>query len=81
MGADFVELVEAFVDERVASTVAAPTTPDGPKWLTYEQAAQVEGCSVDAVRMRAARGRYQTRHVGRRVYVARESVDPIVGRS
>jgi hypothetical protein len=71
------ELIEALVDERVEARVTelAPAN-GGSEWLTLEQAAAHEGCSVDAVRMRAKRGRYgEPRHVGRRVYVSRAAVD------
>lgn len=72
-----VELIEAMVDERVAARVAELAEGNGsPEWLTLEQAAAREGCSVDAVRMRAKRGRYgEPRHVGRRVYVSLAAVD------
>ena len=39
-----------------------------------EQAAERLGCSRDAVRMRANRGRLETRNHGRRVYVSAASV-------
>jgi hypothetical protein len=68
------ELVET-IARRAADLVLERSTSPEPAWLTYEQAAEREGCSVDAVRMRAKRGRYETRHVGRRVYVSRSSVD------
>lgn len=48
-----------------------------PPWLTLDQAAERLGCSVDAVRMRAKRGRLESRHNGRRVYVSRRSVDEL----
>jgi hypothetical protein len=71
-----VELIEAVVDERVEACLADfAATSDAPKWLTLEQAGVRLGCSPDAVRMRAKRGRLTTRHVGRRVYVSRASVD------
>jgi hypothetical protein len=71
------ELIEALVDERVEARVAELRNGNGGgEWLTLEQAATREGCSVDAVRMRAKRGRYgEPRRVGRRVYVSRAAVD------
>jgi excisionase family DNA binding protein len=64
------------VDELVDRELAA--RDDGARpWLTLEQAAERLGCSRDAVRMRAKRGRYEVRHVGRRVYVSRDSVDGV----
>jgi hypothetical protein len=73
------ELVDAF-EELVAERVAAELTrleeerDNGPPWLTLEQAADRLGCSPDAVRMRASRGRLQTRRHGRRLYVSTASV-------
>jgi excisionase family DNA binding protein len=70
------ELVER-IAERAAAIVLERSTiaESGSPWLTLDQAAQRLGCSVDAVRMRARRGRLVTKHQGRRVYVSRESVD------
>lgn len=70
---DIVEALEELVAERVAAELAARET-SGPKWLTLDAAAERLGCSRDAVRMRAARGRLETRHHGRRVYVSAASV-------
>lgn len=50
-----------------------------PAWLTYEQAAARLGCTPDAIRMRAKRGRLELRHHGRRAYVSRSSVDTLCG--
>jgi len=74
---DVVTAIEQLVDERVAAALAAmPTETNGaPPWLTLEQAAERLGCSTDAVRMRAKRGRLSSRRQGRRIYVSRESVD------
>ena len=76
---DVVAAIEQLVDARVAAAlVAMPTEPNGAApWLTLEQAAERLGCSTDAVRMRAKRGRLSSRRQGRRVYVSRESVDGI----
>jgi hypothetical protein len=70
------ELVET-IAQRAAAIVLERSTINSsePLWLTYEQAAERAACSIDAVRMRAKRGRYQTHHVGRRAYVSRASVD------
>jgi excisionase family DNA binding protein len=76
------DLLDA-LDELVAECVAAelarlgPARDDGPRWLTLEQAADRLGCSPAAVRMRANRGRLQTRRHGRRVYVSATSVDEL----
>jgi DNA-directed RNA polymerase specialized sigma24 family protein len=39
------------------------------RWLPLAEAAREFGCSPDALRMRAKRGRVQTRRQGRSVYV------------
>jgi DNA-directed RNA polymerase specialized sigma24 family protein len=70
---DLVAALEELVAERVAEELARREDA-GPAWLTLEQAAERLGCSPDAVRMRAARGRLDTRHHGRRVYVSAVSV-------
>jgi hypothetical protein len=78
IGAELLDLIDAYLDERVEARVAelAPTATNGaPEWLTLEQAGERLDCSVDAVRMRAKRGRLVSRHIGRRVYVSRASVD------
>ena len=77
---ELVAALEQLVDERVAATLAAAaTTDDGARWLTLEQAAGRLGCSTDAVRMRAKRGRLDSRRHGRRLYVSRESLDALDG--
>lgn len=48
-----------------------------PVWLTLDQAADRLACTRDAVRMRAKRGRLETKRHGRRVYVSRASVDGV----
>jgi len=75
---DLLELIEAMVDERVdARMTELAAATEAPEWLTLEQAGARLGCSPDAVRMRAKRGWLATRHVGRRVYVSRASVDGV----
>jgi hypothetical protein len=67
--------IERLIDDRVQAALAEhTTTTNTPEWLTLEQAAQLLDCTPDAVRMRAKRGRLQTRHHGRRLYVSRRSV-------
>jgi len=73
-GPELVAALEALVDERMAAALAAERRDDGPEWLTLAQTAELLDCSVDAVRMRAKRGRLVTRTQGRRVYVSAESV-------
>jgi hypothetical protein len=78
VSAELLDLVDAYVDERVAIAVAefTPAATNGmSEWLTLAAAAERLDCSVDAVRMRAKRGRLEVRHQGRRVYVSRASVD------
>lgn len=62
----------------IAAALAVVTTTE-PEWLTYEQAGELLGCSRDAVRMRAKRGRLEVRHHGRHAYVSRRSVDRLCG--
>jgi excisionase family DNA binding protein len=78
LGAELLNLVDRYIDERVATAVAelAPAATNGEsEWLTLEQAGERLDCSPDAVRMRVKRGRLDARHIGRRVYVSRASVD------
>jgi hypothetical protein len=73
---DLLDALDALVSERVASELARrdATRDNGPQWLTLEQAAAHLGCTPAAVRMRANRGRLQSRRHGRRVYVSADSV-------
>ncbi len=77
LGAELLAALDAYVDERVAQALAAaaPAGNGAAAWLTLEQAAERLGCSADAVRMRAKRGRLEHKRQGRRVYVSRASVD------
>lgn len=73
---DVLEALEELVDERVAERLAElPSANGAPRWLTLDQAAGRLGCTTDAARMRAKRGRLESRRQGRRVYVSRASVD------
>lgn len=74
---DVLDAIEDLVTVRVEEEMARRATPDGPRWLTLEQAAQRLDCSPAAVRMRATRGRLQKRHQGRRLYVSAASVDEL----
>jgi excisionase family DNA binding protein len=71
---DLVDALEELVAERVAAELAARPDPSASTWLTLDQAAERLGCSRDAVRMRATRGRLETRRHGRRLYVSAASV-------
>jgi excisionase family DNA binding protein len=81
--AELLVLIERLVDERVEEKLAAALdalrteSHAGPRWLTYEQAGERMGCTADAVRMRANRGRLTCRRIGRSVYVSAEDVDGI----
>jgi excisionase family DNA binding protein len=75
---DVLDALDALVTERVADELARlDAARDKPRWLTLEQAAERLGCTPAAVRMRASRGRLQTRRHGRRVYVSAASVDEL----
>ena len=68
LGPELIAAIEPLVDERVALAVAelrvpAPLSP----WVTVPQAADLLGCSSDAVRMRIKRGRLTASMQGRRV--------------
>jgi hypothetical protein len=72
---DLLNALDELVAEHVATELARrDTSRHGPGWLTLDQAAERLGCSRDAARMRAKRGRLETRHHGRRVYVSAASV-------
>jgi excisionase family DNA binding protein len=68
-----VHALEELIAERIDSELTRNET-SGLEWLTLDQAAERLGCSRDAVRMRAKRGRLTTRNHGRRVYVSAVSV-------
>ena len=69
-------ILDQYVGERVREELDAQRAADaGPRWVPVAEAARLEGCSVDAMRMRLARGRYETKHVGRSVLVAAASLD------
>jgi excisionase family DNA binding protein len=66
-----IEVVEQELDRRFDGL----ERDNGPRWLTLDQAATRLGCSRDAVRMRARRGRLEHRYQGRRLYVSADAVD------
>lgn len=73
-----VDALLSVIEERLAGVTAAPTTAaTSARWLTLAQAAERLDCSKDAVRMRAKRGRLESRHHGRRLYVSAASVDAL----
>jgi DNA-directed RNA polymerase specialized sigma24 family protein len=72
---EVLDALDELVADRVAAELARHAQTDaGPRWLTLDQAAERLGCTPAAVRMRANRGRLQTRRHGRRVYVSADSV-------
>jgi DNA-directed RNA polymerase specialized sigma24 family protein len=68
------ELVAECVAAELATLEASASRASSPAWLPLQQAADLLGCSRDAVRMRANRGRLKTRRHGRRLYVSAASV-------
>jgi excisionase family DNA binding protein len=77
-GPELVAAIEQLVDERVEARLAELEQPARftlAPWLTLEQAAERLGCTTDAVRMRAKRGRLESRRQGRRLYISADSVD------
>jgi excisionase family DNA binding protein len=65
-----VEVVRGELNE-----LAAERLRERKPWLTLAEAAERLGCSPDAVRMRARRGRLEHRYQGRRLYVSADAVD------
>jgi excisionase family DNA binding protein len=63
------------IAQRVAEILADRVQDERVEWLTLEQAAERLGCTAEAVRMRANRGRLERRSQGRRVYVRAADVD------
>jgi excisionase family DNA binding protein len=59
------EYVRELVDEYVANVARS----DKREWYPLDEAAQLLGCSYDAVRMRVRRGRLESRRQGRTVLV------------
>lgn len=68
------ELVEPLA-ERVAELERQLDEVRAREWYTLDEAGDRLGCTRDAVRMRANRGRLEARRQGRRVYVSARSVD------
>ena len=64
---EVVAAIAELVEERLGEHEPEPA--HDRDWLTAEEAAERWGCSADAARRRAARGRARTRYVGRRLYL------------
>jgi excisionase family DNA binding protein len=65
------EHVRNIVDDQL---VAKAASRDGRNWYTLAEAAELLGCSYDAVRLRAKRGRLEVRRQGRTVLVSARSL-------
>ena len=78
---EVIEAIEGFVAERVEAVLSSRPDPSARQWLTLDQAGELLGCSRDAVRMRARRGRLQTRRHGRCLYVSASSVAELGART
>jgi DNA-directed RNA polymerase specialized sigma24 family protein len=63
--------VRELVDERLADQAAAG---DGRDWYSLAEAARRLGCSYDAARLRAKRGRLETKRQGRTILVSARSL-------
>jgi hypothetical protein len=72
-----VDAIVRFVEETVRAEVSSRTTMTDRRWLTLPEAAERLGCSPDAVRKRAKRGRLEHRHQGRTLYIAAASIDDL----
>jgi DNA-directed RNA polymerase specialized sigma24 family protein len=71
---EVLDALESLVSEQVAAAIASRPDPMAARWLTLDRAGELLGCSRDAVRMRANRGRLEMRRHGRRIYVSAASV-------
>jgi excisionase family DNA binding protein len=67
--------LDAYVCEVVEERLAALPAGDGREWFTLEEAAERLGCSYDAARKRAQRGRIETRRHGRTILVSARSLE------
>src|SRR5262245_11294017 len=71
-----VDAIEELIAERVEAALAEWDAIGNERvWLTLAEAGERLGCSADAVRMRAKRGRLTSRRHGSRLYVSATSVD------
>jgi excisionase family DNA binding protein len=76
-----VAAIDELVTERVREELETRTSvPTLKKWLTLREAAELLGCSTDAVRMRARRGRLEHRRHGRSLYISAASIETLGGR-
>jgi DNA-directed RNA polymerase specialized sigma24 family protein len=74
---ELVDAIKQLVDECVRERLDAEQAQQLKErtWLTLQEAGDRLGCSPNAVRMRARRGRLEHRYQGRRLYVAAAAVD------
>jgi excisionase family DNA binding protein len=76
-GSDFVEALVRLVEDEIAERLNGEPGEPERKWITVEEAAVRLDCSRKAIRARAARGRLESRHQGRRLYILAASVDAL----
>jgi hypothetical protein len=80
---DVLAVIEELVADRIAAELARRdrelSATNGSPWLTLDQAAERLHCSPDAVRMRANRGRLESRHQGARRYISAASIERLGG--
>jgi excisionase family DNA binding protein len=71
---DLLTALDDYISEVVEERLGRLPDRDGREWFTLEEAAQQLGCSYEAVRKRAKRGRLETRRHGRTVLVSARSL-------
>lgn len=72
---ELIEALDNLIAERIGEAMeAAGRAAPEAEWIDLGRAAELLGCSVNAVRMRGRRGRLDVRYQGRRMYVSRRSV-------
>ncbi len=72
---ELLSALDDYIGERVDERLAELPAGDGREWFTLEEAAERLGCSYDAARKRARRGRLETRQHGRTVLVSARSLE------
>ena len=71
-----VDALVVLIEKLVAERLDAIDRDARRDWYTLIEAAEREGCSYEAMRMRVERGRYgEPKRVGRTVYVRARSLD------
>jgi excisionase family DNA binding protein len=67
--------LDAYIAELVDERLADQPARDDREWFTLEEAADLLGCTYDAARKRARRGRLETRRHGRTILVSARSLE------